>query len=188
MNEANTPPPSRLCPRDGDWPMRIPTASELGLSPDPCPLRRRGGREAGLARLASFLSLRGRDARRQTSSPIVAFDACMRGLDQHGWIKFRIRPMLRSFASYRLWLRWRWPEAHHLRYPLSIVHTAVATRSMRSGGTKATGRKRKRSPGSTESRKSGLSMTGRPRKPAKPRSAASARPLRKRAWQAASET
>jgi deoxyribodipyrimidine photo-lyase len=31
----------------------------------------------------------------------------MRALNQHGWINFRMRAMLMSFASYHLWLPWR---------------------------------------------------------------------------------
>lgn len=41
----------------------------------------------------------------RTGYPFV--DACMRALDQHGWINFRMRAMLMSFASYHLWLPWR---------------------------------------------------------------------------------
>jgi deoxyribodipyrimidine photo-lyase len=41
----------------------------------------------------------------QTGYPFV--DACMRALNQHGWINFRMRAMLMSFASYHLWLPWR---------------------------------------------------------------------------------
>lgn len=44
-----------------------------------------------------------RDGR--TGYPFV--DACMRALDRHGWINFRMRAMLMSFASYHLWLPWR---------------------------------------------------------------------------------
>jgi len=33
-------------------------------------------------------------------------DACMRFLKAHGWINFRMRAMLVSFASYQLWLSW----------------------------------------------------------------------------------
>jgi deoxyribodipyrimidine photo-lyase len=40
-----------------------------------------------------------------TGYPFV--DACMRALNQHGWINFRMRAMLMSFASYHLWLPWR---------------------------------------------------------------------------------
>ena len=34
-------------------------------------------------------------------------DAGMRALKIHGWINFRMRAMLMSFASYQLWLDWR---------------------------------------------------------------------------------
>ena len=40
-----------------------------------------------------------------TGFPLV--DACMRFLKQNGWINFRMRAMLSSFASYNLWLDWR---------------------------------------------------------------------------------
>jgi len=41
----------------------------------------------------------------QTGYPLV--DACMRSLIANGWITFRMRAMLVSFASYHLWLDWR---------------------------------------------------------------------------------
>ena len=41
----------------------------------------------------------------QTGYPFV--DACMRYLKAHGWINFRMRAMLVSFAAYDLWLDWR---------------------------------------------------------------------------------
>jgi len=41
----------------------------------------------------------------QTGYPMV--DACMRALHAGGWINFRMRAMLMSFASYHLWLHWR---------------------------------------------------------------------------------
>ncbi len=47
----------------------------------------------------------------QTGYPMV--DACMRALRDTGWINFRMRAMLMSFASYHLWLDWR-PTALHL--------------------------------------------------------------------------
>lgn len=40
-----------------------------------------------------------------TGYPLV--DASMRSLIQNGWITFRMRAMLVSFASYHLWLDWR---------------------------------------------------------------------------------
>jgi deoxyribodipyrimidine photo-lyase len=41
----------------------------------------------------------------RTGYPMV--DACMRSLLTNGWINFRMRAMLVSFASYDLWLDWR---------------------------------------------------------------------------------
>lgn len=43
----------------------------------------------------------------RTGFPFV--DACMRSLHATGWINFRMRAMLMSFASYQLWLHWREP-------------------------------------------------------------------------------
>ncbi|MDX2179244.1 MAG: deoxyribodipyrimidine photo-lyase [Bryobacteraceae bacterium] len=47
----------------------------------------------------------------RTGFPFI--DACMRSLAATGWINFRMRAMLVSFASYHLWLDWR-PTALHL--------------------------------------------------------------------------
>ena len=41
----------------------------------------------------------------QTGYPLI--DAAMRSLHANGWITFRMRAMLVSFASYHLWLDWR---------------------------------------------------------------------------------
>jgi deoxyribodipyrimidine photo-lyase len=41
----------------------------------------------------------------QTGVPLV--DACMRCVRQTGWLPFRMRAMVMSFASYHLWLDWR---------------------------------------------------------------------------------
>ena len=49
----------------------------------------------------------------QTGYPMV--DACMRALHQTGWINFRMRAMLVSFASYHLWLHWREPALYLAR-------------------------------------------------------------------------
>ncbi len=43
----------------------------------------------------------------RTGYPMV--DACMRSLIATGWLNFRMRAMLVSFASYHLWLHWRRP-------------------------------------------------------------------------------
>ena len=49
----------------------------------------------------------------RTGVPFV--DACMRALRAHGWINFRMRAMLMSFASYNLWLPWRDSGLHLAR-------------------------------------------------------------------------
>ena len=49
----------------------------------------------------------------QTGFPMV--DACMRALHQTGWINFRMRAMLVSFAAYHLWLHWREPAVYLAR-------------------------------------------------------------------------
>jgi deoxyribodipyrimidine photo-lyase len=56
------------------------------------------------ARLAAW-------CRGETGYPLI--DACMRYLACTGWLNFRMRAMLVSFASYQLWLHWKEP-AHHL--------------------------------------------------------------------------
>ena len=55
-----------------------PSPEILGLEPDPCPLRQRGGRSRALADLTSFLAARGRDYRRAMSAPGPALGACSR--------------------------------------------------------------------------------------------------------------
>jgi len=46
----------------------------------------------------------------KTGYPMV--DACMRALRSTGWLNFRMRAMVMSFASYHLWLHWRRPALH----------------------------------------------------------------------------
>ena len=45
-----------------------------------------------------------------TGYPFI--DACMRYLKVNGWINFRMRAMLVSFASYQLWLDWKKTSKH----------------------------------------------------------------------------
>ena len=213
--EAGAP---RALPPIADVPIGdLPSASELGLEPDPCPGRQRGGRSAGLDTLQSFLHVRGAPYRRAMSSPAAGaehcsrlsphlawgtlsmretaqagwarqrqlkaegikggwrgamssfqgrlhwrdhftqkledqpdlefrnlhracdglrptdpdaarlhawqvgetglpfVDACMRALNQTGWMNFRMRAMLMAVASYHLWLDWRQPGEHLAR-------------------------------------------------------------------------
>ncbi|MEM6821042.1 MAG: FAD-binding domain-containing protein [Verrucomicrobiota bacterium] len=49
----------------------------------------------------------------KTGYPMV--DACMRALTAIGWMNFRMRAMLMSFASYHLWLHWRKTGLHLAR-------------------------------------------------------------------------
>ena len=49
----------------------------------------------------------------RTGFPLV--DACMRQLVATGWLNFRMRAMLVSFAAYHLWLHWRAPGLHLAR-------------------------------------------------------------------------
>ena len=49
-----------------------------------------------------------------TGYPFV--DACIRYLKSNGWINFRMRAMLVSFASYNLWLDWRSTSKYLSKY------------------------------------------------------------------------
>jgi deoxyribodipyrimidine photo-lyase len=49
----------------------------------------------------------------QTGYPFL--DACMRSLTATGWLNFRMRAMVLSFASYNLWLPWRDTGLHLAR-------------------------------------------------------------------------
>ena len=69
---------------------------------------------------SAYEGLRGDDATRraaweagETGFPFV--DACMRSLNATGWLNFRMRAMLVSFASYHLWLDWRATGPHLAR-------------------------------------------------------------------------
>ena len=49
----------------------------------------------------------------ETGLPFV--DACMRSLNETGWLNFRMRAMVTAIASYHLWLDWRKPGEHLAR-------------------------------------------------------------------------
>ncbi len=72
----------------------------------------------------------------QTGFPMV--DACMRATTATGWLNFRMRAMLVSFASYHLWLDWRpvadlfarlWvdyePGIHYLQHQMQSGVTGI---------------------------------------------------------------
>ncbi len=50
----------------------------------------------------------------ETGFPMI--DACMRALHRNGWINFRMRAMLLSFATYQLWLHWKKPAVFLARH------------------------------------------------------------------------
>jgi deoxyribodipyrimidine photo-lyase len=54
----------------------------------------------------------------QTGYPLI--DACMRSLLATGWLTFRMRALLVSFASYSLWLHWRETGLHLARHFLDF--------------------------------------------------------------------
>lgn len=60
-------------------------------------------------------------------------DACMRALKTRGWINFRMRAMLVSFASYHLWLDWRdfkdWLACQFIDYEPGIHISQVQMQS-----------------------------------------------------------
>jgi deoxyribodipyrimidine photo-lyase len=70
----------------------------------------------------------------RTGFPMI--DACMRALVATGWINFRMRAMLVSFASHHLWLDWRifapWLGSQFLDYEPGIHYPQV---QMQSGTT-----------------------------------------------------
>lgn len=49
----------------------------------------------------------------RTGYPLI--DACMRWVTATGWLNFRMRALLMSFAGYHLWLHWREPALHLAR-------------------------------------------------------------------------
>jgi deoxyribodipyrimidine photo-lyase len=50
----------------------------------------------------------------RTGYPLV--DACMRALRATGWVNFRMRALLVSFAAYQIWLHWREPAVFLARH------------------------------------------------------------------------
>jgi deoxyribodipyrimidine photo-lyase len=77
MARPAVPTPARVrgpTPPGTDW----PDAAALGLDPDPCTGRQRGGRAEGLGQLRSFLTARGRGYRKDMSSPAAGAASCSR--------------------------------------------------------------------------------------------------------------
>ena len=94
MAEPMAPAPQALQPLAGIDPGPIPAGADLGLAPDPCPGRQRGGRQQGLALLESFLSERGANYHRELSSPRTAFESCSRLSPHLSWGTLSMREVV----------------------------------------------------------------------------------------------
>ncbi len=90
MAQQVTPAP-RLEPLDGIEPGPIPTAADLGLAPDPCSGRQKGGAIRAADCLYTFLHERGQPYRKAMSSPVTAYDACSRLSPHFAWGTLSIR-------------------------------------------------------------------------------------------------
>ena len=96
MTEPITPAPLKLSPLPALDPGTIPTADSLGLAPDPCPERQRGGRSEGLAVLTSFLEGRGRRYQKELSSPLTAVHSCSRLSPHLAWGTLSMREVVQA--------------------------------------------------------------------------------------------
>ncbi|MEL6978576.1 MAG: deoxyribodipyrimidine photo-lyase/cryptochrome family protein [Pseudomonadota bacterium] len=83
----------------------IPSAADLGLGPDLCAERQRGGRSEGVALLESFLHRRGRHYRREMSTPVAAFEACSRLSPHLAWGTLSSREAAQAAAARLIELR-----------------------------------------------------------------------------------
>jgi deoxyribodipyrimidine photo-lyase len=117
MGEPLERAPSALPPLDEIEPGEVPSASDLGLKPDPCPERQRGGRVAGEELLEGFLRHRGREYHRRLSSPLTAFDACSRLSPHLTWGTLSMAEVVQAIRARRQTLSaWSgeaagWPRA-----------------------------------------------------------------------------
>ena len=96
MAEPLAPGPEVLQPLDGIEPGPIPDAETLGLAPDACPGRQRGGRSQGLTELESFLWVRGGRYHRELSSPLTAFQGCSRLSAHLAWGTLSLREVVQA--------------------------------------------------------------------------------------------
>lgn len=74
----------------------LPSPEQLGLAPDGGSACQKGGREAGLMLLESFMEQRGRTYRRAMSSPLEGADACSRLSPHLTWGTLSIREVAQA--------------------------------------------------------------------------------------------
>ena len=96
MAEELTVVPPRLTPLPGIDPGPMPMAAELGLEPDFCPGRQKGGRAQGLITLASFLDQRSRSYQSGLSSPNTAYVSCSRLSPHLSWGSLSMREVVQK--------------------------------------------------------------------------------------------
>ncbi|MFM7268367.1 MAG: deoxyribodipyrimidine photo-lyase, partial [Cyanobium sp.] len=119
MAEPLTPPPRALQPLEGIDPGPIPSSADLGLAPDPCPQRQRGGRQEGLALLHSFLVERGRNYHRDLSSPLSAERGCSRLSAHLAWGTLSLREVIQASRARGADLR-ALPPAERASWPRAL--------------------------------------------------------------------
>ncbi|MEL7216791.1 MAG: deoxyribodipyrimidine photolyase, partial [Pseudomonadota bacterium] len=85
-----------LAPVSGIEPRQIPTALELGIAPDPCPDRQRGGRGLALPLLGSFLTERAKPSRRAMSAPEPGAVHCSRLSPHLAWGTLSLREVTQA--------------------------------------------------------------------------------------------
>jgi len=96
MAEPLCPPPERLTALAGVDPGEIPSSSVLGLAPDLCPQRQRGGRSKAQELLRSFLGQRGAAYHRELSSPLTAERSCSRLSAHISWGTLSLREVVQA--------------------------------------------------------------------------------------------
>lgn len=83
-------------------PGAVPDARDLALPFDPCHGRQKGGRDAGMALLGSFLTSRGETYRSAMSSPLKGTTACSRLSPHLAWGTLSSREAVQAVAGRRL--------------------------------------------------------------------------------------
>lgn len=119
-----TRPPAALAAISEIAPGDIPAAEELGLAPDLCPARQRGGRAEGWALLRSFLAGRGAGYVAGMSSPLGAAACCSRLSPHLAAGTLSMREVLQHLGSARRTIAAMPPSARPV--PLRAVDALVS--------------------------------------------------------------